>query len=121
MGRLARKGKGDKIKLKPPITDDMTADDKREIAHLFSREPSVEQIAARLKKYKKTQAIHKVKMQNKDENKAVSLTTAKINYMDPRVSVAWCKRNEVAIERIFPSTLRDKFNWAMSVPEDFVW
>lgn len=35
-------------------------------------------------------------MQNKDENKAVSLTTAKINYMDPRVTVAWCKRNEVS-------------------------
>ena len=60
-------------------------------------------------------------MQVKDENKAVSLTTAKINYMDPRVTVAWCKRNEVAIERIFPSTLRDKFNWAMSVPAEFVW
>lgn len=41
-------------------------------------------------------------MQNKDENKAVSLTTAKINYMDPRVTVAWCKRNEVSDYDIAP-------------------
>jgi hypothetical protein len=30
--------------------------------------------------------------------------------------VAWCKRVECPIEKIFPKTLRDKFPWAMSVP-----
>jgi len=45
----------------------------------------------------------------------VSLGTSKINYMDPRISVAWCKRNEVPIEKVFSRTLRDKFNWAMAV------
>jgi len=29
---------------------------------------------------------------NKDETKNVSLGTSKINYNDPRVTVAWCKR-----------------------------
>ncbi len=75
----------------------------------------------RLLKFQHTRDQHRVSMQVKDDNKAVSLTTAKINYMDPRVTVAWCKRNEVSIERIFAATLRDKFNWAMSVPESFVW
>ena len=42
-----------------------------------------------------------------------------INYMDPRISVAWCKRNEVPIEKIFSKTLRDKFNWAMAVEPDW--
>ncbi len=27
--------------------------------------------------------------------KTVALGTSKINYMDPRITVAWCKRNEV--------------------------
>lgn len=36
--------------------------------------------------------------------------------MDPRITVAWCKRNEIPIEKIFSKTLRDKFNWAMAVP-----
>ena len=49
----------------------------------------------------------------------MSLGTAKINYMDPRVTVAWCKRNEVPIEKVFSKTLRDKFPWAMGVPPDW--
>jgi len=39
-----------------------------------------------------------------------------LNYMDPRISVAFCKRNEVPIEKVFSKTMRDKFNWAMAVP-----
>jgi len=49
----------------------------------------------------------------------VSLTTAKINYMDPRITVAWCKQNEVMIEKVFATTLRDKFPWAMGVKTDW--
>lgn len=47
-------------------------------------------------------------IRNKDDNKEVALGTSKINYMDPRISVAWCKRVEVPIEKIFAKTLRDK-------------
>ena len=54
-----------------------------------------------------------------DDNKEVSLGTSKINYMDPRITVAWCKRNEVPIEKVFSKTLRDKFNWAMAVPPEW--
>lgn len=47
-----------------------------------------------------------IKAKNKDDNKAVALGTSKINYMDPRITIAWCKRKEVQIEKIFPKTLR---------------
>ena len=49
----------------------------------------------------------------KDENKQIALGTSKLNYLDPRISVAWCKRNEVAIEKIFSKTQREKFRWAI--------
>lgn len=58
-------------------------------------------------------------LKHKDNNKEVSLGTSKINYMDPRISVAWCKGNEVPIEKVFSKTLRDKFNWAAAVPPDW--
>jgi DNA topoisomerase I len=61
----------------------------------------------------------KLDMRNKDENKSVALGTSKINYMDPRISVAWCKRVELPIERVFPATLRDKFPWAMGASSSF--
>ena len=44
----------------------------------------------------------------------MSLGTSKINYMDPRITISWCKRNEVPIEKLFPKTLLKKFAWAMN-------
>ena len=55
----------------------------------------------------------------KDDLKTVALGTSKLNYLDPRITVAWCKRNEVAIEKIFNKSLYTKFSWAMDVEPDF--
>jgi len=52
-------------------------------------------------------------MKEKEDNKLVSLGTSKVNYMDPRISVAWCKKVDLSIERVFPRTVRTKFPWAM--------
>lgn len=64
-------------------------------------ERQIERWAERIKKLE-------LDIRNKDDNKEVALGTSKINYMDPRISVAWCKRVEVPIEKIFAKTLRDK-------------
>eukprot|EP01083_Nonionella_stella_P179658 638441_1 len=63
------------------------------------------------------QQIEKIEfqMKTKSSTKEVALGTSKINYMDPRVTVAWCKNLEVPIEKVFPRALLDKFPWAMSV------
>lgn len=39
-------------------------------------------------------------MQTKEDMKTVALGTSKINYMDPRITVAWCKRHDVPIEKV---------------------
>jgi DNA topoisomerase-1 len=95
------------------------AETKFQKAHLWEKVPSVDQVKKRIENW--TAKINKVEMdlKHKDDNKEVSLGTSKINYMDPRISVAWCKRNEVPIEKIFSRTLRDKFNWAMAVKPDW--
>ena len=51
------------------------------------------------------QKIEKMKldMKIKDDLKTVALGTSKINYMDPRITVAWCKRHEVPIEKVSSS------------------
>lgn len=54
--------------------------------------------------------------QVKEDNKAVALGTSKINYMDPRITVVWCKASETPIEKVFNKSLLDKFPWAMEVP-----
>ena len=63
----------------------------------------------------------KTQMIDKDENKATALGTSKINYIDPRLTFAWCAKYEVPIEKMFTKTLREKFKWAASTPADFVF
>ncbi|KAG0585132.1 hypothetical protein KC19_3G261200 [Ceratodon purpureus] len=58
-------------------------------------------------------------MSVKDDLKTVALGTSKINYMDPRITVAWCKRHEVPIEKVFNKSLLSKFSWAMEVEPSF--
>lgn len=59
---------------------------------------------------------------DKDENKTISLGTSKLNYLDPRISVAWCKKYEVPIEKVYAKTQRDKFKWAIDMAgPDFVF
>lgn len=57
---------------------------------------------------------------DKDEGKTTALSTSKINYIDPRISVAWCKKFGVPVDKILNRALREKFVWAMDLEEDWV-
>lgn len=57
----------------------------------------------------------------KEDLKTVALGTSKINYLDPRITIAWCKRNEVPIEKVFNQSLLSKFHWAMDCDPKFVF
>ena len=50
---------------------------------------------------KKKEQIAKVQLNSraKEELKTVALGTSKINYLDPRITIAWCKANEVPLEK----------------------
>jgi len=59
---------------------------------------------------------------DRDENKTIALGTSKLNYLDPRISVAWCKKHDVPIEKVYNKTQREKFRWAIDMAEaDFVF
>lgn len=92
---------------------------KFEQAHLWEKTPSKDQVVKKIKSWGEKITKAELNLKHKDDNKEVSLGTSRINYMDPRITVAWCKRNEVPIEKVFSKTLRDKFNWAAAVPPDW--
>ncbi|XP_071037229.1 DNA topoisomerase I, mitochondrial isoform X2 [Parasteatoda tepidariorum] len=52
---------------------------------------------------------------DREENKQIALGTSKLNYLDPRISVAWCKKYGVPIEKVYNKTQRDKFRWAIEM------
>uniref|UniRef100_A0A7S1TDG0 DNA topoisomerase I n=1 Tax=Compsopogon caeruleus TaxID=31354 RepID=A0A7S1TDG0_9RHOD len=81
----------------------------------MKREQLERNIAASKEKIVKLEA----ERQTKDDLKTVALGTSKINYLDPRITVAWCKRFEVPIEKVFAKTLLTKFAWAMETIESF--
>ncbi|XP_048327556.1 DNA topoisomerase 1 alpha-like isoform X1 [Ziziphus jujuba] len=95
---------------KPPLKD---ADGKRK-RNLTPEalERKMAQTTAKIEKMERD-------MKTKEDLKTVALGTSKINYLDPRITVAWCKRHEVPVEKIFNKSLLAKFAWAMDVDPDF--
>lgn len=72
-----------------------------------------------IKKLEKKIVSEEKKAVQREENKAIALGTSKLNYNDPRITVAWCKNNEVPIEKVFAKTVRSKFPWAMYTDLDW--
>ncbi|KAF8410808.1 hypothetical protein HHK36_003345 [Tetracentron sinense] len=102
---MARAKKG-----KPPLKDADGKPKKNLNPEAYDRK--IAQINAKIEKMERD-------MKTKEDLKTVALGTSKINYLDPRISVAWCKRHEVPIEKIFNKSLLAKFAWAMDVDPSF--
>jgi len=54
----------------------------------------------------------------KEDMKEIALGTSKLNYLDPRITVQWCKTHEVPLEKLFNKTERLKFRWAIDMLQD---
>ncbi|KAI9307649.1 hypothetical protein BJ944DRAFT_157616, partial [Cunninghamella echinulata] len=80
---------------------------------------STEKILAKIEKIDERISATKNQATDKEENKEVALGTSKMNYIDPRIIVAWCRRNDVPMEKVYSKTLVDKFRWAQSIPDDW--
>ena len=51
--------------------------------------------------------------------KNISLGTSKQNYIDPRISVSFMKKNELPADKLFTKALQKKFAWAFDVDESY--
>lgn len=49
----------------------------------------------------------------------IAMTTSKVNYLDPRISVAWAKKVEMPIEKLYNKTQLKKFVWAMDTVDSW--
>jgi DNA topoisomerase-1 len=72
-----------------------------------------------LKKTTSNTRILKSKKKLKVELKNVSLGTSKINYIDPRITVSFMKKHNIEIDKLFTTSLQDKFKWAIDVDIEF--
>ncbi len=53
--------------------------------------------------------IQKLKL----DEESIALGTSKINYISPQITVAWCKKIGLAIEKVYTKPLQTKFMWSM--------
>ncbi|RPA90548.1 hypothetical protein L873DRAFT_1831684 [Choiromyces venosus 120613-1] len=84
------------------------------------RGATVEKLEGQIQKIEERIKKQETEAQVREDNKTVALGTSKINYIDPRLTVMFCKKYDVPIEKIFAKTLRDKFKWAIeSADEDW--
>ena len=86
-----------------------------------SKKTGIEGLKKQMEKLDDRIAAAKVQLKDRDENKTTALGTSKINYIDPRISVAWAKKHDVPISKLFTATLRTKFAWAMGDNVDADW
>merc|ERR1711916_54928 len=91
----------------------MKAEDLEMMEKLMAK--SAEQLKKKLEQVKKKKATLKTQLEIKNETKTVSLGTSKINYIDPRITVAWCKHVNLPVEKVFNKSLLKKFPWAFTV------
>ncbi|EYB94557.1 hypothetical protein Y032_0170g261 [Ancylostoma ceylanicum] len=114
MGNLEQKIKDKKNELKEAKAEL----EKARGAAKEKAQKKVDRLKEQLKKLK-------IARTDRDENKQIALSTSKLNYLDPRISVAWCKKFDVPIEKVFNKTLREKFRWAidmtMSSDEEYIF
>ncbi|KFQ05684.1 hypothetical protein N329_10059, partial [Haliaeetus albicilla] len=96
------------------------AEDEFEDTKDAKAEANMEKKKKLLKRLEEQLAKLNVQATDKEENKQIALGTSKLNYLDPRITIAWCKKFGVPIEKIYNKTQREKFAWAIDMAdEDF--
>ncbi|XP_034440582.1 DNA topoisomerase I, like [Hippoglossus hippoglossus] len=97
--------------LKSAKADAKVRRDEKSKKSVETKKKAVERIEEQLMKLE-------VQATDREENKQIALGTSKLNYLDPRISVAWCKKWSIPIEKIYNKTQREKFAWAIDMAED---
>ncbi|AET38550.1 DNA topoisomerase 1 Ecym_3036 [Eremothecium cymbalariae DBVPG len=79
---------------------------------------NVEKLKAQVEKLEQRIATSSIQLKDKEDNSTVALSTSKISYIDPRLSVVFCKKYNVPLEKIFTKALREKFKWAIESADE---
>lgn len=79
---------------------------------------TVEKLKTHISRLDERIKVQSIQLKDKEENSEVSLGTSKTNYIDPRLTVVFCRKYQVPIEKVFTKTLREKFKWAIESADE---
>lgn len=75
----------------------------------------------KIEKMKEKLKLLEIKLELRKELVNISLGTSKMNYIDPRITVAFVKKYDIPIEKVFTKSLKEKFKWALDVDVNFTY
>ncbi|KAF8543409.1 hypothetical protein BDD12DRAFT_726206 [Trichophaea hybrida] len=108
----------ERLEVLKEMEEDFEKENKSSTVEPKSRGATIEKIEASIEKMEERIRKMEADTKVKDDNKTVALGTSKINYIDPRLTVMFCKKYDVPIEKLFTKTLRDKFKWALESADE---
>ena len=92
---------------------------KRKIQDKKGRSSGKETKSDKINKINNKIKLLKLKKNNKNASKNVSLGTSKLNYIDPRIVISFSKKFEIPLEKLFSKTEINRFDWAKNVDKDY--
>ncbi|KAF7727427.1 DNA topoisomerase 1, partial [Apophysomyces ossiformis] len=122
------KAEGEPIRPESELEEKLNAVDEmesrlkteRKTGHVIPKASmTVEKLLASVEKVDQRINATKIQATDKEENKEIALGTSKMNYIDPRISVAWCAKHDVPLEKVFSKTLIEKFRWAQQIEDNW--
>lgn len=119
---LPEKELKERLKAVKELESKFKKENKSKKVEAEGRGPSVDKLEGQITKIDERIKNLEAQAADREGNKEVALGTSKINYIDPRLSVVFSAKMGVPIERLFPKTLREKFNWAIqSIGDNSEW
>ena len=92
---------------------------KKKLKEEKNKDDKGEKHKQRIKKIKDSIEKLEAKKGIKIQMKNISLGTSKINYIDPRITVAFMKKHDLPVDKIFSKTLQERFKWSFEVDENY--
>ncbi|CAL8144540.1 unnamed protein product [Orchesella dallaii] len=89
---------------------------KKQEKKLKAAEDKLESLTTRSDKHKQAKVkrdILKEELDLKQQLRNYALGTSKANYIDPTLTVDWCQKYDIPIEKVYSKTQREKFRWAL--------
>jgi len=92
---------------------------KRKIQDKKGRSTGKETKSDKINKINNKIKLLKLRKTSKSASKNVSLGTSKLNYIDPRIVIAFSKKFEVNLEKLFSKTEINRFEWAKTTDSNY--
>jgi DNA topoisomerase-1 len=87
----------------------------------ITKRESIKDKIAKLDKDSKSYKEKVNKIKEKEKSAHLALGTSKLNYIDPRITIATLKKYGIELDQYYNERELNKFKWAINTPKDYIF